>query len=208
MSITLVTYPSEYDNRASWTVTTNLNEDSSHVNLRVEAHLYKSGTLIAKKVMPKGYTSFDFKNILRDQIKFQNPLISDQEGQGIIQPLSAGGNLITGWTNSAIDPFDTFASSGPQITSAITSNHSIAYTNQFSMIKGKLYAFIWEGVVNSMTDADTLTLEANYANGHASNMIRFSTFPTGKRYFLLMCNNTGTQTLSFVCNNGKSVNFT
>lgn len=68
MSLTLNTYPADVDNSGEFNITTDLVEDSSHVNLRVRADITVSAVVVATVEKPKGVADFDFYNILKDLV--------------------------------------------------------------------------------------------------------------------------------------------
>jgi hypothetical protein len=208
MALTLITNPERFDNKAAWEVSTSVVEDSSHVNVRVEAHVYKNAEITCKKVMPKGYTYFDFANMLASLVRFENYFLIDYPGVKMLYPIDDGpaNDLVTGWTNDGTYPFGTFTSSGNQITSAIktsSANPGIAKSNVMTVVKGKLYVVVWHnGQVNSMTDASTLQL-----TGTEMSVVKFPTVANNSKFYMVRLGNTNNIQLELKCNANKAVNF-
>ncbi len=215
MALTLVTYPGEFDNRATWEVATSLSEGTNYVNVRVEAQVYKNAALVAKKVMPKGYTAFDFSKIFDSLIKFENSLLSDYPGTAMVFPAddSLASNKITSWTNDGVYPFGTFTTSGDAISSAIktsSANPAIARSNYINFVQGKLYVLAWDsGTCTVMTDAVTLQLSDAASK---TTIIKFPTDPCHNKYYIVFKaaitddSDTSIQ-LELRCNANKAVNF-
>jgi hypothetical protein len=159
MAITVSTRPNEYSNSAIFVTTTDVAEDSTHVNTRIEAALYVDGVVIDKKVKPKGITTFDFTETLNSKCLFTTPALVDSSGTAIIDGGKTGSNLITGWTN---DGFDTHTTSGANWTSLVTNNNAKSYTNTIAVTLGKIYVLIFKSTTcESIYTVQTKTTPAN-----------------------------------------------
>jgi hypothetical protein len=144
MSITISTYPDNIDNKAAYTVDTDLIEDSTHINLRIRASIYHEGIIKAIVEKPKGLTGFDFADILKSLtpgLKFA------RDGGLIVNTGTAGTNLITDVTGS----YTTFTKTANVINSAITaSSGSGNSTPAISLVAGHLYVFYILNYVNNL----------------------------------------------------------
>tara|TARA_Y100000361_G_scaffold51081_1_gene44592 strand:+ start:7582 stop:8529 length:948 start_codon:yes stop_codon:yes gene_type:complete len=92
-----------------------------------------------------------------------NNLVFDQADKTL------GSEVLTGFTNGSTYPFDTFASSGTSITSAIetSGNWGGCASNSFSITSGEIYKVTFNLTYNS--GADTLRVVfADSANGAAT----------------------------------------
>jgi len=171
MSLTINSTPARIDNAAAFNVTTSLSEDASHVNLRVRADIYHEGIVKAIIEKPKGLADFDFSDILKSLVP---GLLFPRDSGDIVKTGSVGSNLITGWS-VASGTWDTFTSSGAQITGAIEASTDPVFlkSNDIAMTVGELYVvysvdFATSGVNtpavnNSVTEHDWHALTINRA---------------------------------------------
>lgn len=197
MAITVSSRPDEYSNSAIFVTSTDIAEDSTHVNTRIEASLYVDGVVIAKKVKQKGVTTFDFTDMLKSKCLFTTPAIDDNSGTTIIDGGKTGSNLITGWTN---DGFDTHTTIGANWTSLITNNNAKSYTNSIAVTLGKVYVLIFKATTcDSIYTVQTKTTPAN------SNVV--SSLSTTKRMYI-QPRTTGNIQLEFsVLSSGTTYNY-
>jgi hypothetical protein len=206
MAVTIVSTPNQFDNEAAWAVSSSLSEDASHVNLRVEANLYKEGVLLAKKVMPKGYTNYDFRNILNDQIKYKLPSLTDASGNTLIYSQTVGSNLLSSWGNDGGTPFGTLTTAGANITSLIGSSSGVikaCNSNTLTLTKGRLYVLILNGTVVSGTPA-ALSIKTLAGSQIASVPLSATPFP--KKYYFMMVGTTATCQLRLELAMGVALN--
>ncbi len=72
------------------------------------------------------------------------------QGNAAVGTPTAGGELVTGWTNGTAAPYETFASSGVNITSAInTSGEGCGDTNGLAVTAGIWYQALINPTINS-----------------------------------------------------------
>jgi hypothetical protein len=90
MAITINTYPATMSNSGAYNVTTDLVEDSTHVNLRIRTDLYVASVIVATAEKPKGIPDFDFYDILRSLTSG----ISITKNSGDIIKVSGGSPLV------------------------------------------------------------------------------------------------------------------
>src|SRR5574343_144313 len=137
MSLTINTTPARIDRSASFNVITSLSEDSTHVNLRVRADVYHEGIIKATVEKPKGIADFDFADILKT---LTPGLLFTRDSGDLVKTGSVGSNLITSWS-SASGSWDTFTSSGAQITGAIEAGANPVFlkSNDITMTIGDIY---------------------------------------------------------------------
>jgi hypothetical protein len=91
MAITLVAQPPNVIcNAATFNVTTDLVEDSTHVNLRIRCDITVAAVIVATVEKPKGLPDFDFGDILKSLI----PGISFTRNSGDIVKVSGGSPLV------------------------------------------------------------------------------------------------------------------
>lgn len=101
--------------------------------------------------------------------------------------LTVGANLLTGWTNSAGNPYETFTTVAENITSAINtaagSTYGLAYSNQLSAAAtGKLFQAAFTETLNSgvapdfmlSTVADTGDTTTSRATAAGANTLYFT----------------------------------
>lgn len=91
MSLTVNTVPANISNSAIVNVTTDLVEDSTHVNLRIRADITVSAVIIATVEKPKGLPDFDFGDILKAQVTG----ISFNRDSGDVYKVSGGSPLVS-----------------------------------------------------------------------------------------------------------------
>ena len=91
MSLTVNSYPANISNSGSFNVTTDLVEDSTHVNLRIRADITVSAVIIATVEKPKGLPDFDFGDILKAQVTG----ISFNRDSGDVYKVSGGSPLVS-----------------------------------------------------------------------------------------------------------------
>lgn len=151
MSLTINTKPDIYSNAAIWNVTTSLTEGASYQNLRIRAILYHNGIALASKVQRKGLADFDFSEILKTLCTPYRTAMGASNSMNTGYAASLPSNKITGWTNDGSIPWDTFTNTGATVNSLINSgNIAKAYSNNFSVTKGKKYCLTWTSLtVNS-----------------------------------------------------------
>lgn len=137
MALTINTLPAKISNSALFNVTTSHVEDSTHVNLRIRAEVYHEGIVKAVVEKPKGLADFNFNDILKSLCP---GLLFPRDSGDLVKTGSIGSNLITGWSVHS-GSWDTFTSSGAQVTGAIEASTSPVYikTNAISMTIGDLY---------------------------------------------------------------------
>lgn len=199
MAITVSTRPSEYSNSSIFITSTDVAEDSTHVNTRIEATLYVNGVAIAKKVKPKGIATFDFTDILESKCLFTNPAIDDSSGTTIIDAGKTGSNLITGWTQDGSYTFVTFTTSGANWTSvSINETEGRAYTNSISVTLGKVYVILAK---KGVAHAQGLTIRTKTTTSNG-NITSFTS--TGQRVYY-QPRVTGSVQIEVVANSGTSI---
>lgn len=90
MSLTINTTPDNISNSATWDVTTDLTEDSSHINLRIRADITVSSEIVGTVEKPKGINIFNFFNILKAEVEG----ISSYRNTGVNYFASGGSPLV------------------------------------------------------------------------------------------------------------------
>lgn len=168
MAITVSSRPNEYSNSAIFITSTDVAEDSTHVNTRIEASLYVDGAVIAKKVKPKGITTFDFTEILNSRCLFTTPALDPSNNVDIVSGGKVGSNLITGWTNNAHPTdFATFTTSGNGWTSVISelTGTATCYTNSIAVTTGKTYVLLFFST-STVPLASSVQVKTTPANGN------------------------------------------
>lgn len=177
MSITISNTPSSISTAAEFTATSSLSEDSSHVNMRVEASLMRGTTIIAKKVKPVALTAFDFKDVLKSLVLNSTPIPTDTAGLAFQDPGKVGStNLITSWSNAG---FSTWSVSGATWTSVSSATGGCnGVSNGISIAAGKLYVLIASGGTNSAnnnlgTIACSTLIGTEYINLYMKNQRRW-----------------------------------
>lgn len=90
MALTINTTPNNIDNSAAHNVTTDLAEDSTHVNLRIRADIIVNAAIIGTVEKPVGLSDFDFFNILKAEV----PGITYNRNSGYLYFSSGGSPLI------------------------------------------------------------------------------------------------------------------
>jgi hypothetical protein len=115
-----------------------------------------------------------------------NNMYSFGPANGYIHPA-----FIASWTNNATFPYETFTSSGANITSAINSSgFGIANTNSFWLNKGATYLFQWNITLNSGTApgflVGTNTSAAAVGVSVAGNNVYMFTAGTNDNYYFTL----------------------
>jgi len=152
MALTISTHPDEViTNAPEFTVTTSLTEGASYQNLRIRATVYIGGQADAMAVLeqPKGLDDWDLFDLLKS---FTGKAYLPVVGATCYGQPTYGTELLTGWTD-LLTTFETFTTSGKEITSAIDSNASggIAASNNLGAISaGEIFIF---GCDNNFSDA-------------------------------------------------------
>lgn len=170
MSLTINTKPDIFSNAAAWNVETSLTEGASYQNLRIKAAMYAGGGALASKVArvdENKQADFDFSEILRSRCAPMRLGLNDTNSLDTGYGVSAPSNLITGWTNDGTLTWDTLTSTGATLDSLInTGNIAKAYSNNFSVTKGRKYSLSWASLtVNSgirpRVELEVVTSEGN-----------------------------------------------
>lgn len=144
MSVSVITYPSNIDNKALFNVTTSLVEDSSHVNLRIRADVYYEGVIRATVEKPKGLPDFDLSHILQS---FTPGLQFAKDSGDIVKCGTAGANLITDVTGT----YTTFTNTANVISAAISASaRSGNSTPAIALEAGSMYCFYIKNYVNNL----------------------------------------------------------
>ena len=127
--------------------------------------------------------------------------------QGYIHP-----DFIASWTNNATFPYETFTSSGANITQAINSTGlGIANTNSFWLNKGATYLFQWNITLNSGTlpgfAVSNNTSIAAVAVSTVGNNLYMLTAGLNDNYYFTLRNESGVAS-DFACSqiNVKQIN--
>lgn len=164
MSLTIGSTPEEViTNTPEFTVTTSLTEGASYQNLRIRATIYIGGQTEAVAVLeqPKGLDDWDFFALLKSLTAKCDVAVGGAVHHA--QP-NMGTEKLTGWTD-LLSTFETFTTSGRQITSAIDTNASggVALGNDMgAMSPGDI---VIVGIENNWADigaqASTLSLAGN-----------------------------------------------
>lgn len=136
-----------------------------------------------------------------------NNMYSFGPANGYIHP-----TFVASWTNNATYPYETFTSSGANITQAINSSgFGIANTNTFWLNKGATYLFQWNITLNSGTAPGFVVSTSDSASATAvstigNNLYMFTPGANGNHYFTLR-NESGVAT-DFACSqiNVKQIN--
>jgi hypothetical protein len=152
MALTISAHPDEVITIApEFTVTTSLTEGASYQNLRIRATIYIGGesSPVAVLEQPKGLDDWDFLDLLKSLIGKCNEAVGGSAGY--TRP-TMGSELLTGWTD-VLSTFETFTTSGRQISSAIDSNASggLAASNDLGAISAG--DIIVVGVMDGYSDA-------------------------------------------------------
>jgi hypothetical protein len=120
--------------------------------------------------------------------------------------------FVTSWTNNATFPFETFTSSGANITSAInTSGFGIANSNVLKLIGGATYLFQWNITLNSGTLPGFVvgsgTSDAAVGVSVAGNNLYMFTPGATTNYYFTLRNESGVAS-NFACSqiNVKQIN--
>jgi len=133
MSLTLNTYPANVVNNSPvYNVTTSLVEGSAFNNVRIRANVYVDGVIKAVLEQPKGLPLFDFFNVLK---AFCGRLNQPPHTVNPLTAPSLTSELLTGWTNENYGSgFQTFTTSGREITTAISDGAAIARSNNLGAL--------------------------------------------------------------------------
>lgn len=188
MALTVTTTPALIDNSSIWDISTNLAEDSTHVNVRVETTLYMAGAAIAKKVKPKALTIHDYTDILRSKILWSTPSPFDETaGVKITGAGKMGSNLITGFANDGVNPWDTFSFGGPGVITDMNNTAGVAraYSDAIAMTAGKIYVMLFKGVSAAFTGAaGAMEISITNAGVQKGNIILNGTTTPYRRFYL------------------------
>jgi hypothetical protein len=136
-----------------------------------------------------------------------NNMFSFGPAAGYIHPI-----FITSWTNNVTYPYETFTSSGADITSAInTTGFGVANTNSFYLNKGATYLFQWNITLNSGTApgfvvSNNASASAVAVSNVGNNLYMFTAGADANFYFTLR-NESGVAA-NFACSqiNVKQIN--
>lgn len=140
MALTVNSTPDNISNHGIHNVTTDLTEDSSHVNLRIRAEIYHEGIVKAQVEKPKGIAEFDFGDILKTLVPGLK--LARNTGAYANTGTIEATNLITGWSVSS-GTWDTFTAIGAVIGEAIKSAAAGAFveTNDIAVTVGDIIVF-------------------------------------------------------------------
>jgi hypothetical protein len=171
MALTINTHPDEViTNAPEFDVSTSLTEGASYQNLRIRATIYIGGESEAQAVLeqPKGMDDWDFFEVLKAFCGKCNEAVGGTAGY--TKP-TFGSELLTGWTN-VLSGFETFTTSGREITSAIDSNASggLAGSNDLGAISvGEIYVvaigtdYVDSGAADELLYLNGTNLSAPYS---------------------------------------------
>ncbi|MCK5023752.1 MAG: hypothetical protein KAS04_06250, partial [Candidatus Aenigmarchaeota archaeon] len=123
MALTINTHPSEViTNAPEFNITTSLSEDADHQNLRIRATVYMGGVSAPVAVLEqaKDLDDWDLFDILKSFTGKCNAAIG--AATQIVTP-TLSSELLTGWID-LLGTFETFTTSGRELTSVIDSNAS------------------------------------------------------------------------------------
>lgn len=130
MAITIADTPANIDNTASFSITTTLVEDATHVNLRIRADVTVSTEIVAAVEKPKGITIFELSAVLKTLV----PGISFIRDASPIYDVSNGSPLVA-YTVTFTEVWETAA--GVTTTGATSTSSTYKFVN--AKTDGTLY---------------------------------------------------------------------
>lgn len=190
MSLTVSSHPYNIDNSASFTIDTDLVEDSTHVNLRIRAEIYQAGEIRAVLEKPKGLTNFDFADILKSLnigLKFA------RDSGDLVKTGSVSANLLTNlYSNYSTSTFGVPSNIVIELGEASLPNRN-AMSNAIPVVKGQMYVFYVQNYVNHFAGNPPVVkfYDDSLATCELFAQSRFAALVSNKSY-LFMCTQSGT----------------
>lgn len=181
MALTISTHPDKViTNNPQFSVTTSLVEGASYQNLRIRATVYMGGesSPIAVLEQPKGVNNWDFFSLLKNFCGKADIAVGGSVS--LIQP-TISAELLTAWSEYNSD-FETFTTSGREITSAIESDGDEDYAQSNDLGSVAIGDVLVVGLEGDYTDAGANVVKLMYGavSPSSSYIQQYSGLSAGK----------------------------